>query len=200
MDDVVPRKMSKFDKVSEFTKKEISIKESKAVPESTSKTENPPVVGAAIPQDFFDTNVIVQTKPDEQMEVDTANNTKTDLPQGFFDDPQQDARARKAVYKDPLEEQMDLFRKEIAQETLVSEEIIEEEVEELQKEKTIDEIEEQMQNWSKVEQFQKKIEAIHEKRKKQTTSNDDNEEDESDSEDETNLNDVNFWRSKKVFQ
>lgn len=185
--------MSKFENVAEFSKKERLIKESNAI-QDVPKSEKP-TIDPSIPQDFFDDGVSIQTE--QTMEVDNASEEKTDLPQGFFDDPLQDARARKAVYKDPLEQQMELFRKEIAQETLVSDVIIEEDVEELQKEKTIFEIEEQISHWSKVDRFQKQIEQIHKRQEDNKVSLETDEESESD--DETNLNDVNFWRSKQVF-
>ena len=39
------------------------------------------------------------------------------LPEGFFDDPKMDAKARKVEYKDPMTEEWEKFQKSIAKET-----------------------------------------------------------------------------------
>ena len=39
------------------------------------------------------------------------------LPEGFFDDPKMDARARNVEYKDPMTEEWEKFQKSIAKET-----------------------------------------------------------------------------------
>ena len=38
------------------------------------------------------------------------------LPEGFFDDPKQDAKARKVEYKDPMIEEWEKFQKTIQKE------------------------------------------------------------------------------------
>lgn len=102
-------------------------------------------------------------------------------------------------------EQMEVFMREIAQESLVSEVIIEEEIELLQKEKDIDEVDEQINQWERVDQYQKKIEEIHKKREAERAaaaalSKNQNDEDSDDDDEDVpeSLNDVNFWRSKGV--
>ncbi len=45
---------------------------------------------------------------------------KGSLPEGFFDDPKQDAKARKVEYKDPILEQWEKFQKSIQKEDDVS--------------------------------------------------------------------------------
>ena len=42
------------------------------------------------------------------------------LPEGFFDDPKLDAKARKVEYKDPMTEEWDKFQKTIQKEDDVS--------------------------------------------------------------------------------
>ena len=39
------------------------------------------------------------------------------LPEGFFDDPKMDAKARNVEYKDPMTEEWEKFQKSIAKET-----------------------------------------------------------------------------------
>ena len=45
--------------------------------------------------------------------------TSSALPEGFFDDPQMDARARKVEYVDKMEVEWDSFMKEMKQEATV---------------------------------------------------------------------------------
>lgn len=203
------KKTTKFEKISEFSKKEILIKQKfetvhisnedqaqDSVPEDTS-----------LPQDFFDTGVtsvktgVQQNTIEPNFKNDSLQNSLNEgaLPKGFFDDPLLDARSRKGKnVKDPFEEQMELFRKEIAQESIVSEVILEEEIEQIQKEKTIAEIEEQISNWEKVDEYQKKIESIHKKLEDKTIPVKKDDDDDSD-DDDANLDDMHFWRSKGTF-
>lgn len=151
---------------------------------------------SGLPNDFFDdSKQSVEpskqlTEPhdsEDQMESETSS-----LPKGFFDDPIKDAKARKVVYKNPMEEQWEEFQKVIAEENNVSENIIEEEVEELQNERNIDEIEEQIANWIKVNEMQKRAEILHNHIASSRVK-----EEESDSDvDEQDLNAFSNWRSR----
>lgn len=71
------------------------------------------------------------------------------LPEGFFDDPIKDAKARHIEYKDPIEEEWEKFRKEIKEAEVQSMSIITEEQEESTVERQIDEIDAQIKNWSR---------------------------------------------------
>lgn len=71
------------------------------------------------------------------------------LPEGFFDDPIKDAKARNLDYKDPVEEEWDKFQKEIKAAADFSNAIIAEDQEEATAERQIDEIDEQIRNWSR---------------------------------------------------
>ena len=73
------------------------------------------------------------------------------LPEGFFDDPVKDAKARNLEYKNPIEEEWEKFRKEIKEAEVQSMSIITEEQEELTAERQIDEIDAQIKNWSRYE-------------------------------------------------
>lgn len=85
---------------------------------------------------------------------------QTDLPAGFFDDPVRDARERKIVYKDPLEEEWNKFQRVISGESSKADFLVQDELEETQKEKTVEEIDKQLNSWQKIDQLQKKIENI----------------------------------------
>lgn len=71
------------------------------------------------------------------------------IPEGFFDDPIKDAKARNLDYKDPVEEEWDKFQQEIKEASSFSNAIIAEDQEEATSERQIDEIDEQMRNWSR---------------------------------------------------
>jgi zinc finger protein 830 len=121
-----------------------------------------------LPQDFFDNpneltdnNSKTDSKNSEMesnMDSDMASNS---LPKGFFDDPVLDAKARHVPFKDPIDEEWDKFQKVIAEETTTSQNIIEEDVEEIQVDRNLIEIEEQISSWAKVEEMQKKAEELH---------------------------------------
>lgn len=119
---------------------------------------------SSIPDDFFDskkpTNTVIQpvnfklpiekTPQNEPMEVDTSNNPNNEvLPEGFFDDPKQDAKARNLEYKDPIEEEWERFQREMKDVNSVSDTIIAEDQEEATTERQIDEIDEQIRNWAR---------------------------------------------------
>lgn len=91
------------------------------------------------------------------MDVDTAQPTTSAtatavdeaLPEGFFDDPVKDAKARNLEYRDPVEEEWDRFQKEIKVAADTSNAIMEEDQVEATTERQIGEIDEQMRNWSR---------------------------------------------------
>ncbi|XP_046392374.1 zinc finger protein 830 isoform X2 [Ischnura elegans] len=83
------------------------------------------------------------------------------LPEGFFDDPVLDAKVRNVEYKDPIEEEWERFQRAIKEEATVSAQIIMEDQEEAIAERQIHEIEEQMRNWSRVIDLEKKREEVN---------------------------------------
>ena len=132
---------------------------------------NADIIESGLPKDFFDnsnqlgeaTKQVAEEKGPDYDSHDNHGNDQTDtscLPKGFFDDPIKDAKARKVIYKNPMDEQWDEFQKVIAEENHKSENIIEEDVEELQVERNIEEIEEQIANWIKVNEMQKRAEIM----------------------------------------
>jgi len=81
--------------------------------------------------DFFDTgsskSQIDTNQPTTKSSLPTTTTTNTvtpsedssALPEGFFDDPQLDARMRKVEYVDKMEVEWDIFTREMKQETNV---------------------------------------------------------------------------------
>ncbi|XP_076366900.1 zinc finger protein 830-like isoform X2 [Tachypleus tridentatus] len=176
----------------------------------TQTTENPP-----LPPGFFDQKAdlknTVSMKESKDLLGTLSSEEKKDspkisrsepkftlaeaLPEGFFDDPIMDAKVRKVEYKDPMEEEWEKFQKTIAAETNVSQAIIEEDLEESKVEREIDEIDEQIFNWERVEKLQKKKEEIL----KNEYSKEDNSDDNS-SIDEHEFDEFLDWRSKGVWK
>lgn len=112
------------------------------------ETTTPTFKKPQIPEDFFDSkakgNQNESSNPAEtNLPADEA------LPEGFFDDPMKDAKARHIEYKDPVEEEWEKFRKEIKEAEVESLTIIHEEQEESTVERQIDEIDAQIKNWSR---------------------------------------------------
>lgn len=127
--------------------------------------------------------------------------TEPPLPEGFFDDPILDAKARNIEYKDPVEEEWEKFQKELKEETTVSAQIIAEDQEEAVTDRQIVEIDEQLKNWERVLQLEVKKEKVKEKKhqvvekKKQNGEEEDEEEMDGDEFDE-----FLSWRAKKSFK
>ncbi len=71
------------------------------------------------------------------------------LPEGFFDDPKLDAKARGLEWRDPEEVEWENFVKEMAGEDLKSSSMRVEDEEESTKVRELEEIEEQMAHWQK---------------------------------------------------
>ncbi|GBP48614.1 Zinc finger protein 830 [Eumeta japonica] len=119
------------------------------------------------------------------------------LPEGFFDDPILDAKARNIEYKNPIEEEWEKFQKEIREEASASAEIIAEEQEEATAERQIDEIDEQMRNWSRVLELELKKEEAQ-KIKNENCSMDEREDNETDN--EADIDEFLDWRAKKAYR
>lgn len=149
------------------------------------------------------------------------------IPEGFFDDPEMDAKviffhnffylmtfvfldhitlickkkkllqARNVEYKNPKEEEWEKFLKEIKEEEVQSAQIIEEDLEEVAKERQLEVVDEQLRCWSNFMNLVEKKELLQQKKKEvkifdkcESSSSDDDESDDSE--------DANEWRKKKV--
>ncbi|KAF2896661.1 hypothetical protein ILUMI_09510 [Ignelater luminosus] len=168
------------------------------------KEETETDVGVSgIPIDFFDNNSsktqelnnqsnIIVEKSEDKMEVDH----QAAIPEGFFDDPKQDAKARNIDYKDPIEEEWEKFQKAIRDADNESAAIIAEDQEEATNERQIDEIDEQMKNWSRVLTLERKKTEVISTVNKETA----NPQNEQNSEDEDDFDEYLDWRSKRSFK
>ncbi|KAH9514288.1 hypothetical protein Btru_028616 [Bulinus truncatus] len=141
-----------------------------------------------LPDDFFD-----QESEPTVGEHSQSRKMSEILPEGFFDDPKLDAKIRNVEYKDKEEEEWDLFQKAIKEEAQVSEVIMEEEDEQVNIDRNIDEIDDQIHRWQEVEKLHVKKETIVKSSKNdglQENSSDDEVEDEE-------LDSLLNWRAKK---
>lgn len=125
------------------------------------------------------------------------------LPEGFFDDPNVDAKVRQVEPKDPLEEEYNRFRKALVEEEHASEVIVEEEEMERQLEREIDEIDRQMSQWSRVHQLEERRDQIlaglgHSAPTVQPKEENSSENFDEPSEDEIDIDDITDWRNKLI--
>lgn len=156
---------------------------------STEKVLQPPEVkktksilknARPLPPKFFD-DIKTEQEDDEtpkkkvKLDVDSENNEVSmeegeaaaaeeakdhELPEGFFDDPVLDAKARNVEYKDPVEEEWERFQKEIKEETDLSARMINDDTEDATVQRQIEQIDEQMTRLSKVVQLEIKKEEV----------------------------------------
>ena len=75
--------------------------------------------------------------------------SKGALPEGFFDDPIMDAKARGVAYVDKEEEEWEAFQKEIEAEETVAQNILVEDRTEATADRQIEEIDEQIEAWQR---------------------------------------------------
>jgi zinc finger protein 830 len=105
---------------------------------------------SVLPDDFFDS--MNKNVPKKEASRDTLEKMQVDevpLPEGFFDDPVKDAKARNLEYQNPVEAEWEQFKKEIKEVTEQSLSIINDEHIDSTVERQIDEIEKSISSWSR---------------------------------------------------
>lgn len=138
---------------------------------------NPPpqqAEAAGLPDDFFDSSVpsapaishsgsILKADVQEKS-AEKRDNTAEALPEGFFDDPVRDAKVRNVdAPKDQMDKEWEEFQKEIRQVNTKSEAIVAEDDEEGRLERQIDEIDEQIECYKRVEVLRDKRDVVKSK-------------------------------------
>uniref|UniRef100_A0A1B0GDZ0 ZNF380 coiled-coil domain-containing protein n=1 Tax=Glossina morsitans morsitans TaxID=37546 RepID=A0A1B0GDZ0_GLOMM len=116
------------------------------------------------------------------------------LPELFFDEP-----SNKKDLKDPHDEEWERFQREIKEETVTSNMIIAGEQNEATVDRQIEEIDEQIQHWTKVLDLEEKVEKMNKINKaKQDLScaNSSSGESNSEAEDDDTLDELLNWRCK----
>jgi len=114
------------------------------------------------------------------------------IPEGFFDDPRLDAKARNVQYVDHNEEEWEKFQKEISDEVATAQEILVEDRNEATADRQLEDIDEQIQAWKRVSQLEEKKEAIA----KTKPVNEKSTEEDSESDSDVELDDLTDWRKK----
>ncbi|NWX90381.1 ZN830 protein, partial [Nothoprocta pentlandii] len=181
----------------------------------THKTEIPPptqeVVANSLPPDFFDSKTTaapivshsgsIQKPEIQEKVVERKENTAEALPEGFFDDPEVDARVRKVdAPKDQMDKEWDEFQKAMRQVNTISEAIVAEEDEEGRLDRQIGEIDEQIECYRRVQLLRNRQELMKEKLKEamRLRASQEKEDEALGSEDEEELQDLlsQDWRVK----
>lgn len=186
-----------------------------AVPSSTQQSMEiplppPAAQDSSLPPDFFDTKKSVVShsgsilKADiQEKPVEKKENTAEALPEGFFDDPEVDAKVRKVdAPKDHLDKEWEEFQKEMRQVNNVSEAIVAEEDEEGRLDRQIDEIDEQIECYRRIEHLRNRRDVLHNTlmdAAKRKSSKDEDDDIGSDNEDALPTMLTQSWREKGVF-
>ncbi|XP_044532143.1 zinc finger protein 830 [Gracilinanus agilis] len=135
---------------------------------------------SGLPADFFDQKtptapVVFHSgsiqKPEVQEKVvERRENTAEALPEGFFDDPEIDAKVRKVdAPKDQMDKEWDEFQKAMRQVNTISEAIVAEEDEEGRLDRQIGEIDEQIECYRRVEVLRDRQDVLKSKLKEVLT-------------------------------
>jgi len=132
-------------------------------------------------------NVVIESEKDK------------DLPEGFFDDPVMDAKARGIEYKNPDDAEWEAFKKEIAIEVSASVELAAEEQLSETTGRQLEEIDEQMRAWGRVRDIELKKDEVEEKLHNKKVDIDDVTNSDSDEEiNEAEMDEFLDWRQKKT--
>ncbi|KAL6491033.1 hypothetical protein MHYP_G00013780 [Metynnis hypsauchen] len=172
----------------------------------------PPGGAAGLPADFFESAVPGGTsskttgEEEEQVEEEEEEKGKgakpeVQLPEGFFDDPVRDARVRNVdTPREQMDREWEEFQKEMRLVNSASDAIVAEDDEEGRIERQIDEIDEQIECFRRVELLRAKQEAAQVRTAKQRAAaeEENREASENDEEDEEELLHVlsRDWRAK----
>lgn len=97
-----------------------------------------------------------ESEKDETAQPSTGSG---EIPDGFFDDPVEDAKVHHKPYVDPLDAQWELFQKEIKMEAHKSEVIEEEDEDVMIYERSLADVDDQLEKWSRVEALHVKKET-----------------------------------------
>uniref|UniRef100_A0A8D0KWA6 Zinc finger protein 830 n=1 Tax=Strix occidentalis caurina TaxID=311401 RepID=A0A8D0KWA6_STROC len=161
--------------------------------------------------DFFDSKTIaapivshsgsIQKAEIQEKIVERKENTAEALPEGFFDDPEVDAKVRKVdAPKDQMDKEWDEFQKAMRQVNTISEAIVAEEDEEGRLDRQIGEIDEQIECYRRVELLRNRQDLMKEKLKEamRLSATQEKEDEAIGSEDEEELQDLlsQDWRVK----
>lgn len=156
---------------------------------------------SGLPADFFESSALPTEEADEADKT-AKPEPNPQLPEGFFDDPVKDARVRNVdTPREQMDREWEEFQKEMRMVNTASDAIVAEDDEEGRIERQIDEIDEQIECFRRVEILRAKQEAVQSRtaqQKEDEEGGDDEEDDDDDEEDEEKLLHVlsRDWRAK----
>lgn len=141
--------------------------------EKAESTKPPPqkTEAAGLPADFFDSSIpstpaishsgSILKAEEQEKSTEKKDNTAEALPEGFFDDPVKDAQVRNVdAPKDQMDKEWEEFQKEMRLVNTKSEAIVAEDDEEGRFDRQIDEIDEQIECFKRVEVLRDKRDAV----------------------------------------
>ncbi|XP_062987211.1 zinc finger protein 830 [Elgaria multicarinata webbii] len=143
----------------------------------------------------------IQKAEIQEKVVERRENTAEALPEGFFDDPEVDAKVRKVdAPKDQMDKEWDEFQKAMRQVNTISEAIVAEEDEEGRLDRQIGEIDEQIECFRRVEHLRDRQDTMKDKLREamRLRSTQAKEDEDVGSDDEGELQDLlsQDWRAK----
>ncbi|XP_068670304.1 zinc finger protein 830-like [Montipora foliosa] len=177
-----------------------SVEESEIEIDVDSRSCSAKDVKSDLPSDFFDTpQQSKDTAQNEQLN-DNEDSTEGIIPEGFFDDPKLDAKARKVEYKDAAEEEWENFQKAMQVESQVSQSIVEGEDEESRVDREFSELSEQRLYFLRADALRDKQSTVKEiVSKKKAQARKLQEENPASNSDDSDYEELFDWRAKKVF-
>lgn len=140
-------------------------------------------------------------KPVTETPATSQSGGKGDLPEGFFDDPVMDAKARGVEYKDADELEWAAFQKEIAVEVAASADLTAVDQMEETVDRQLEEIDDQMRAWSRVRNIEIKKDDVDTRIRDKKQVREKVEVKTENSDDEVNEEDLDEfldWRQKKT--
>ncbi|XP_067308419.1 zinc finger protein 830 [Pseudorasbora parva] len=177
--------------------------------EDASSEAKEPVPAAGLPADFFDSSVssappavphsgsVSQAEGGDEAAPDRKDNTAETLPEGFFDDPVRDAKVRNVdTPRDHMDREWEEFQKEMRQVNSASDAIVAEDDEEGRLERQIDEIDEQIQCFRRVEVLRARQEVVKSTMTRARQQTDEMRPEEEDDEEELMQVLTQDWRAK----
>ena len=131
----------------------------------------------------------VQSEPEPDNEPET-------LPEGFFDDPKLDAKARNVQYVDQSEEEWQKFQKEMADEEVAAQDILVEDRNEATADRQLEDIDEQIQAWKRVAVLEEKKEEVCKTKRKVAKEAKEQSDSDEDVDSDLELDQLTDWRKK----
>ncbi|XP_028411529.1 zinc finger protein 830-like [Dendronephthya gigantea] len=175
-----------------------SVEEQNMVVDKDTTSETPSAV-ETLPADFFDSSQTELKESENDLSKQNESDKSEVIPEGFFDDPKLDAKARKVEYKDPADEEWEKFQKALSTENQVSEAIIHEEEEESRIDRALDEMSEQRLYYIRADVLRDKQNALKVSREERRSDRLSVEMKESGSDsDSDDIEDMFNWRAKKA--